>query len=198
MIATLTTAKSRKATKTVHIVARVTFKAEERKAYTCYIVRSSNGVDTYTVTLVNGTATGCDCPARKPCYHMTGCESAEQKIVAQKAQRAEELAVAAQVAPLVLGEFASDLQAHLEDEMPALPVVVRTLEKLNVYVLTPDDKYECVRAADLDYFYPQHRDASDDEIVYLNSETGPLRQGRQVVRASYRDMYAADFNSIAS
>lgn len=36
-----------------------------------YTVRSSNGVDTYTTTLVNGKATACNCPSYKPCYHMT-------------------------------------------------------------------------------------------------------------------------------
>jgi hypothetical protein len=129
MNATLATRKPRKAEKTVQIVARVTFKAEARKAYTCYIVRSSNGVDTYTVTLVNGTATGCDCPARKPCYHMTGCEAAEQKIVAQKAQCEHEVAVAEEILGAAL---TSDLQAHLQDPTPAQPAIHPSIENYDM------------------------------------------------------------------
>jgi hypothetical protein len=90
------------------------------------------------------------------------------------------------------------LQVHLDDEMPALPVVVRMLEGENVYVITTDDRYECVRASDLSYFYPQHREATEAEVLYLNSADGPLRQGRQVVRSSYREMYAGDYNDVAS
>ena len=35
-----------------------------------YLVRSSNGEEVYCTTMVNGEASGCSCPSRKPCYHM--------------------------------------------------------------------------------------------------------------------------------
>ena len=42
-----------------------------------YLVRSSNGEDTYCTTLIDGKASGCSCPSKKPCYHMTQLEAKE-------------------------------------------------------------------------------------------------------------------------
>jgi len=66
--------KSTTATKTVTVLARYQFKSS---GHVVYNVRSSNGVDTYCTTIINGKATGCTCPSHKPCYHMTGCEQVE-------------------------------------------------------------------------------------------------------------------------
>jgi hypothetical protein len=71
------TTRTHKASTPVVIVARVTFKAPEKAGWTVYIVRSSDGATTYQTMLVDGHATGCTCPARKPCKHMVACEVAE-------------------------------------------------------------------------------------------------------------------------
>lgn len=70
-----TSTKTRKATKTVKVLSRIEFNADARKVV--YIVRSSNGADTYQTTLFAGKATSCTCPSHKPCYHMMGCETLE-------------------------------------------------------------------------------------------------------------------------
>lgn len=62
------------ATKAVQIIARYQIK---RNGHVVYLVRSSNGKDQYTTTIINGHATGCTCPARKPCYHMKQLEARE-------------------------------------------------------------------------------------------------------------------------
>lgn len=78
-----TSTKTRKATKTVKVLSRIEFNADARKVV--YIVRSSNGADTYQTTLFAGKATSCTCPAHKPCYHMTQLETKEaaRNLVAQ-------------------------------------------------------------------------------------------------------------------
>lgn len=70
--------KSKKASsKKVVVVARVFIKVT---GYVCYIVRSSKGDATYCTTLNSqGKATGCTCPAHKPCYHMTQLEALESE-----------------------------------------------------------------------------------------------------------------------
>lgn len=75
-----------KSAKQVQIVATYYHKNVETGELTgvvTYLVRASNGVDTYTTTLVNGKATGCSCPSRSKngCYHKHGLE---QKAVARK------------------------------------------------------------------------------------------------------------------
>lgn len=44
-----------------------------------YLVRASNGVDTYCTTLIDGVASGCSCPARTKCYHKKQLEAREQE-----------------------------------------------------------------------------------------------------------------------
>ncbi len=61
-------------TKQVQVIARYEIK---RNSHVVYLVRSSNGKDEYHTTLVNGRATGCSCPATKPCYHMRQLEQRE-------------------------------------------------------------------------------------------------------------------------
>lgn len=68
------TTSSKQQTTTVTVLTRYQIK---RNGHVVYTALSSNGVDRYTVTLVNGKATGCDCPARKPCKHMNACEAKE-------------------------------------------------------------------------------------------------------------------------
>lgn len=71
-------AKTRKPkqTKKVVVIARYFIK---RNGHVCYLVRSSNGKDTYCTTIIDGHATGCTCPAIKPCYHMTQLEQIERE-----------------------------------------------------------------------------------------------------------------------
>lgn len=134
--------------KTVHVIARIAFK--NNSSIVTYLVRSSDGANVYTTTLYNGKASGCDCPAHKPCYHMTGCETLEAK-------RAEELAEAAAIAPIILGEqFASDLHAHIDDELNVqdVPVAVRDVEGETVHAIL-DGAHEVVRACNLPGLFPQ-------------------------------------------
>lgn len=63
------------ATKELTIIARAQFKNNPKAAG--YQVLSSNGVDKYEVTVYAGRVTHCTCPARKPCYHMTGVQEYE-------------------------------------------------------------------------------------------------------------------------
>ena len=71
-------AASTKAAKQVRIVARYAHKTDGKlNGIVTYAVRSSNGTDIYYTTLVNGKATGCGCPAFKPCYHMDQLEALE-------------------------------------------------------------------------------------------------------------------------
>lgn len=62
--------------KTVKVLARIEYK--RNRSAVVYICQSSNGHDQYRTTIYNGKATGCDCPATKPCYHMVQCEAREQ------------------------------------------------------------------------------------------------------------------------
>lgn len=61
--------------KTVQIIARYEWHCDPRKV--AYRVRSSDGTAEYTCYLFDGKATSCDCPARKPCYHMSQLEAHE-------------------------------------------------------------------------------------------------------------------------
>lgn len=64
--------------KQVHFIARYAHKTNKKlNGFVTYAVRSSNGNDIYCTTLINGKASGCSCPARKPCYHMTQLEARE-------------------------------------------------------------------------------------------------------------------------
>ncbi len=67
---------TRKEQKTVQIIARIVFTADNRKVV--YLVRSSNGVDQYEVHMFDGKACSCTCPSRKPCRHMAGTEQIER------------------------------------------------------------------------------------------------------------------------
>lgn len=120
------TVRKARAAKTVQVVARITFKDPARADYVVYAVRSSNGVDLYHTTLVNGHATGCTCPARKPCYHMTQLEAYEIAFVAEMAEAKarmanaqEQVAEATVVVEAVMPEMVDDLSAHVEDELRA-------------------------------------------------------------------------------
>lgn len=88
-----------KQAKQVQVIARYQLK---RNGHVVYLLRSSNGQDTYTTTLINGRATGCSCPSTKGCYHRTGCEALEAKRRVQA--QAEAVAQAAQAAALASDE----------------------------------------------------------------------------------------------
>lgn len=69
-----------KAPKQVTVIARYAHKTQGKlNGIVSYAVRSSNGKDIYCTTLINGKASGCGCPAHKPCYHMVQLEQKEQE-----------------------------------------------------------------------------------------------------------------------
>lgn len=70
------TARKPKQAKKVVVIARYFIK---KNGHVVYLVRSSNGVDTYCTTIIDGHATGCTCKAIKPCYHMTQLEQVERE-----------------------------------------------------------------------------------------------------------------------
>lgn len=94
--------KSRKSQKVVKVLLRYFIKATGAVVYK---VQASNGVDTYCTTIVRGKATGCTCPAFKPCKHMNHCEQLEQ-------DRTEKAAIAGdQLAAKKLADFRKHTQA---------------------------------------------------------------------------------------
>ena len=69
---------TKKAAKQVQVLCRYAHKTNGKlNGIVTYCVRSSNGKDFYYTTLINGKASGCGCPAYKPCYHMTQLEALE-------------------------------------------------------------------------------------------------------------------------
>ncbi len=69
-----------KSAKAVSIIATYYHKTNGKLNGTVtYLVRASNGVDTYTTTLVEGKATGCSCPSKVKCYHKKQLEAREQE-----------------------------------------------------------------------------------------------------------------------
>jgi len=98
---------TKKATKNVAIIARYAHKASGKlNGIVTYAVRSSNGKGIYCTTLIEGKASGCSCPAHKPCYHMTQLETRELE------RKAAEVVAIVEEAPVV--------------EMPTQEVVVAT------------------------------------------------------------------------
>ncbi len=69
-------ASTKKTVKQVTVVARIQFKADARKVV--YLVRSSRAEDIYHTYLFDGKATSCECPSKKPCYHMAQVEAIEE------------------------------------------------------------------------------------------------------------------------
>ena len=122
------TRKAQKPASELHFIARAQFKATGAVLYGIRSVNVKTSAENiYHVTVVEGKVTGCynvteqdDCKG----YHFNGhChhEAYVNRLEEQRAQTQNELDGAQVVAPLVLGTFADDLQAHLEDEMPAQP-----------------------------------------------------------------------------
>ena len=71
-------ARQPKQPKQVQVLARYIHKTDGKpNGRISYLVRSSNGKDTYCTTLIEGKASGCSCPSKKPCYHMTQLEERE-------------------------------------------------------------------------------------------------------------------------
>ncbi|MEO6891210.1 MAG: hypothetical protein ABI324_19670 [Ktedonobacteraceae bacterium] len=95
-------------TKIVNIIARYFVK---KTGFVVYAVRSSDGTSVYYTTLdTRGHATGCTCPARKPCKHMHQMEAREQARrevaapVAEVTTPVEEVLAAAQSAMIALDQ----------------------------------------------------------------------------------------------
>lgn len=77
-----------KTEKKVTVLNRYELKTNGRpNGYVVYVVRSSNGVDRYETTLLNGKATGCTCPSHVCCYHRSGCEAKEAARVSKEQER---------------------------------------------------------------------------------------------------------------
>lgn len=76
-----------KTAKQVQVIATYYHKKDGKlTGVVSYLVRASNGIDTYCTTLIEGKASGCSCPSRSPrgCYHKNQLE--------QKAQERKEVA----------------------------------------------------------------------------------------------------------
>ena len=71
--------------KSVKVIALYAHKTNGKlNGVVTYAVRSSDGSTLYCTTLINGNASGCGCPSKKPCYHMTqlvAIEAARNPIV---------------------------------------------------------------------------------------------------------------------
>lgn len=109
--------------KTIDITEIKLSNRREYGEYITYTALSSDGHTEYTVTLRDGKAVGCTCPATvHNCRHARACEFEEEwtkpttpgELVAYKQ---EQVAVAEQVAPLLVGELAQDLAEHMSDDL---------------------------------------------------------------------------------
>lgn len=108
---------SKKTAKQVQVVARYSHKTNGKLNGTVtYLVRASNGVDTYCTTLVDGKATGCSCPAsRGKCYHKTQLETREQERASIATQ------FAAKHAPLWLVNMVRSTQVRVAPQVVVMP-----------------------------------------------------------------------------
>jgi hypothetical protein len=71
---------TQKTVKEVQVLCRYAFKTNGKlNGIVSYLVRASNGVDTYCTTIVHGHASGCTCPAKGNCYHKKQLEQKEQQ-----------------------------------------------------------------------------------------------------------------------
>jgi hypothetical protein len=108
-----------KTAKTVSIIATYYHKTNGKLNGTVtYLVRASNGVDTYTTTLVDGKATGCSCPSKVKCYH--------KKQLEQKTQERKEVAsqFAAKNAPSWLVDMVRSGQVVAPKQVVSKPAQV--------------------------------------------------------------------------
>ena len=149
------------------LIARAVFKAT---GSVIYAVRAEEQM--YHVTVIDGKAKGCrhaddgeTCTGfsyRKNCNHVKVALASESK-------RQEELAAAASVAPLVLGEqFAEDLPAHVADEVADLPIVL--VDANDEWALVLQNGQELtVRVSELD------EQIGDFEEVYSVAEFEELK-----------------------
>jgi|SRR5579859_5389660 len=92
--------------KQADIQYRVELKAH--RGIVIYKVLAHNGRDVYEVTLVNGKLNNCSCPARKPCYHMTGV--AAKELAYQDRKQAEE--------QQTMHEFAAEIASERRHNAP--------------------------------------------------------------------------------
>lgn len=102
------------------ILGRATFKATGAILYGV-----QSGEKIYHLTMIDGvvrscvdSATGESCKSRQYSGHCVH----EERVMRYEAQRQSELAAAEQVAPIIVGaDFASDLPAHIDDEIAGHP-----------------------------------------------------------------------------
>lgn len=142
-----TATRTRKTVETIKAatIARVSDKSGK---FLGFLVKSNHSNAYYQIRCTGNDAYTCTCEAKMwghaECCHI----KAVRELV--EARRQMELDAAAVVAPLVLGEFAGDLQAHVEDEMPAQPVrnVVREAEEQRrVYALNGNQGFSLLKPA---------------------------------------------------
>lgn len=150
-------------TKQVTIIARYQFKADPRKV--CYLVRASNGVDTYMACLFDGKATSCRCASRKPCYHMTQLEAREAQRN-QPVAREDSLVEAPNGVWMTPEELANVPGANIEreqalaaaraaSEIELAKIEQETLAQIEAEQSAPvAPKSEQARIADLDNEFP--------------------------------------------
>lgn len=90
-----TTSTTTKSTKQVQIIAHYEIKKDHSfrplVGHVAYLIRSSDGQSEYCCTLINGKASGCTCPARKPCYHMKQLEAREAERVTKSVSKVSAL-----------------------------------------------------------------------------------------------------------
>ena len=75
-----------------------------------YLVRSSNGKDIYCTTLMDGKASGCSCPSKKPCYHMiqlVAIETAHKPVARKSDVKATVTAVSKSAKTVDVGKLGS-------------------------------------------------------------------------------------------
>lgn len=123
--------------KEVTVIARYQFKADPKKV--AYLVRASNGKDTYQVFFFAGKACSCGCPAKKPCYHMTQLEAREAQRN-QSSAREQALAAARTASEALVAQFDQEVQEQVEQELSA-PVAPRSeMARLADLPLSEDEK----------------------------------------------------------
>jgi hypothetical protein len=154
--------------KEVTVIARYQFKADPKKV--AYLVRASNGKDTYQVFFFAGKACSCGCPAKKPCYHMTQLETREASRN-QISERDAALAAARAESEALLAQIDAEVQEQIEAEQSAPVAPKSEMAQFADLPLSEDEQREIEKTRDwLDELDDdaKHRDWTADELAALN------------------------------
>lgn len=159
---------------------------KEYGEYVTYEALSSNGVDTYIVTLRAGVAVGCECPSNRPCKHRAAAEFQEawDAPVAKAEQVWHDDDTAAHVADSIrsgefeIGEMEAIADAIIKAEQARkLPAVLRDGEGL-YYVLT-GDTYRVMSAHDLCQIGPYREGDEQDRERLAVMLSQPVQDERE-------------------